>query len=148
MKKLVVLAIAFCTLAVTAQEKRKTWEEFKEEKGFVDLKASPEERASLEAKKMTLQLDLSTDQQTQVETTLVKHYSTTKANREAMKNKRKPTHQDRIAMRNAMLDAQIALKQKMKSILDSEQYARYEKTMAKRAMNRRGGKKKMEEVKQ
>ncbi|MDO1499694.1 hypothetical protein Q2T40_06060 [Winogradskyella maritima] len=141
MKKLIVLAIAFCTLSVTAQEKRKTWDEFKKERGITDQNLTPEERATLESKRMTLQLDLSADQQQKVEATLAEHYKAGKATRDAMKKDRKPTNEERMAMRNSMLDAQIALKQKMKSILDKVQYARYEKMMAKRGMKRRGHKK-------
>ena len=128
-----VLALAFCTFSALAQEQNRNWEDFKKEQGL-DTKESmkPQDRAQLEAKKMTLHLDLSSDQQSKVEAILLNHYTAGKAKRDAMKKTKKPSEEERLAMRNDMLDAQIELKKEMKAVLNAEQYEKYEKMQGRR----------------
>ncbi|WP_040281310.1 hypothetical protein [Psychroserpens damuponensis] len=142
-KKIILIAIAFVSLQAVAQEKRKGGE-----RGDRDMmkNLSAEEIATLGTKKMTLALDLSSTQQTQVETVLLEQAKERKAKmaeREKAKNDddaKKPTKEDRLKMRNAQLDSQIAMKQKMKSILTAEQYEKWTETQGKRKNKFKGKK--------
>lgn len=99
-------------------------------------KLTPEQRTELKAKKLTLALDLNDKQQKEVQKLIQanenKHQQMAakhKADRDAGK---KPTDEERFAMKNQMLDDQIALKREMKKILTAEQYANFEKLKEKR----------------
>ncbi|MEM5566004.1 hypothetical protein WNY78_12855 [Psychroserpens sp. AS72] len=134
-KKIILIAIAFVTLQAVAQDKRKGGERG-ERKMMKNLSA--EEIATLGSKKMTLELDLSTAQQAQVKTVLLAQATERKENmaeREKAKkddDAKKPTKEEVLKMRNAKLDSQIAMKQKMKSILTAEQYEKWTKMQGKR----------------
>ena len=108
-------------------------QDFKKEQGLESKETmKPQDRAQLEAKKMTLHLDLTSDQQSKVEAILLNHYTEGKAKRDSMKKTKKPSEEERLAMRNDMLDAQIELKREMKGILNAEQYEKYEKMQGRR----------------
>lgn len=94
-------------------------------------KLTPEQRTELKAKQLTLALDLTDKQQKDVqklilarETKKQELMAKHKADREAGK---KPTDEERFAMKSQMLDDQIALKREMKKILTADQYAHFEK---------------------
>ena len=87
---------------------------------------------------MTLQLDLSSKQQEQLKPIIAEKT----AKREAMmkshiENKSKPTKEERFARKNKMLDEQIAMKAKMKSILSADQFTKWD--AMKEKCNKRGG---------
>ncbi|WP_411767383.1 hypothetical protein [Winogradskyella sp. A3E31] len=147
MKTLVVFAIAFCTLTATAQEKKRNWEDYKKERGLDSKgKINPKDRAELESKKLTLALDLSEDQQEKVEDLLLTHFTKAEAKRkQASKDRKKLSEEEKLAIRKERLDTQIALKKEMKTILSADQYAKYEKMQGRRHQR---GMKKMKEVKQ
>lgn len=91
---------------------------------------TPEQKAELQAKKMTLALDLSDKQQADVKAFLLernkekqKQMETLKANREAGK---KLTSDDRFAMNNRRLDDKLAMKAFMKKTLDARQLSKLE----------------------
>lgn len=148
MKKLLIIAIALCTLTSVAQGERKGRKHHPREGGEKLEKVSPEDRAKLQSKQMTLRLDLSDQQQKRIETTLLAQYKAGKAKMEAHKaSKTKLTKEQRIQLRSDRVDAQIALKRKMKSILNAEQYKKYEQGMKRRQGKgprgkRKGGKRK------
>ena len=125
-----LIAIAFLTLNATAQDKKNRKGEFK------DLSA--EEVATLKTKKLTLELDLTESQQASVKALVLKeakHRESSKAEREEKKkdeDAKKPTKEERYAMLNARLDRQIEMKKQMKSILNAEQYTKWEATLSKK----------------
>lgn len=94
---------------------------------------TPEQMATLRAKKMTLTLDLSTAQQSSVKALILKNATTRKAKMEERRAKRKEgdakklTSDERFTMQNAMLDNKIAQKVAMKKILSDDQYSKWEK---------------------
>ncbi|KOS07875.1 hypothetical protein AM493_18780 [Flavobacterium akiainvivens] len=97
---------------------------------------TPEQRAELRAKKLTLQLDLTDKQQTELQkvfTTQAKERQTAmeqhKANREAGK---KLSPDERFAMQNRKLENQISAKRELKKILTEDQFAKFEKMKHKR----------------
>ncbi len=132
MKKLIMAAIAICAIQITSAQ-----EPNKNKKGMANL--APEEIATLQTKKMTLHLDLNDAQQDKVYEINLENAKMRKAKiaeRKARKengNATKPTKEERLEMANKKLDRQIEVKAKMKEILNDDQYAKWEKAMAKRA---------------
>ncbi len=125
-----MIAIALLTLNATAQDKNNRKEFAK------DLSA--EEIATLKTKKMTLHLDLNESQQAKVKSLALeeaKQRENQRAMREENKKKetsQKPTKEKRLAMVNERLDRQIEMKKKMKSILNDEQYKKWEASLSKK----------------
>ena len=90
---------------------------------------------------MTLHLDLNESQQSEVYSLNLKSAEARKAFMKARKDKK----EERLKMANTKLDYQIATKRKMKEILNESQYAKWEKTQAKRSQKTK--KRKKEHVK-
>ncbi|RKS98910.1 hypothetical protein [Flavobacterium sp. 123] len=128
MKNLFIAALLLVGLSSFAQDRKERPSREQMEK------FTPEQRNQLMVKKMTLDLDLNSKQQEQV-AQIIKEQS---AKREAMKaNQEKPSSDEHFAMKNKMLDEQIAMKAKMKSVLSAEQFAKWE-TMKEKHEGRRG----------
>lgn len=144
MKKLILIALAFIGLQATAQQKPDKFN--KRERAHKMMSLSAEEIATLQTKKMTLHLDLNQAQQSQIHQINLDNATKRKTMMEARKAKKengdtqKPTKEERLKMVNAKLDHQIAMKAKMKDILNEEQYAKWEKIQAKMAHKRKGSK--------
>ncbi|MBO0355424.1 hypothetical protein J0656_15490 [Muricauda ruestringensis] len=107
-----------------------------------------EQMATLQTKHMTLALDLTEDQQNQIyKINLEKaqfgkeKWAEVKAARESGEWE-KTTPEERFEMQNARLDRQIAMQEKMRTILDTEQYETWKKFSNRKKMH---GKKKMQE---
>lgn len=147
MKKLVLIAIALMTVQAFAQQKK----EGTKERAQMMRNLSPEDAATMQTKRLTLHLDLNEKQQAEVKEMLLANAKARKAKMEEMKAKKekgelqKPTKEERIKMANARLDQQIAMKTKMKEILNDEQYDKWEKAQAR--MANRGNEKKREHAK-
>lgn len=135
MKNLLMIAVAFITINVSAQDKKM---EVAEERKEMRQDLTPEETAKLQTKKMTLQLDLTDQQQVEVEKLLFNEARLRMAKREEFKANReklqgeKLSKEERLKMTNERLDHQIEMKKKMKAILNVEQYAKFEKSQGKR----------------
>lgn len=134
MKKVLIMAMALVSLHTIAQEKEETKRS----------EHTPEQRATLRTKRMTLALDLSAAQQDQVlalnldqakmhKTQMEEH----KARKESAAAK-KPTSDERYAMQTARLDQQIAHKAEIKKILSAEQYERWEKMTNGKGKHKKG----------
>ncbi|MGH2665679.1 hypothetical protein [Flavobacterium sp.] len=131
MKK-IALAIALTlglALNGTAQEKRSI-------KKMDSEKMSAEQRNELQLKKMTLELDLTSAQQKEMAAVISEQNSKReakmaemKANKEA---KKQLTANEKFEMKNKMLDEQIEHKAKMKKILNSSQFEKWEANHKKR----------------
>jgi len=145
MKRLIIIVLALFALQVTAQERKRVHQN--KEIGQKMMTLSAEEMATLQTKKMTLHLDLNESQQAKIQKINLENASKRKAMMEARKAKKesgnteKPSKEERLAMVNAKLDHQIAMKAKMKEILNDEQYAKWEKAQAKRTHKNKGRKK-------
>jgi len=123
MKKLIIIAIALISIQSIAQKKgNHKMNDF-----------TPEEIATLKTKKMTLHLDLNKSQQSKIHDIVLEDAKIRKEKMEARKakkeneSKEKPSKEERLKMMNARLDYQIAMKAKMKSILNEDQFAKWEK---------------------
>ncbi|MFV5695986.1 hypothetical protein ACM55G_11175 [Flavobacterium sp. LB3P122] len=136
MKKLIIAALLVVGMTSFAQDK-------KERPARAEMeKLTPEQRNELMLKKMTLDLDLNAKQQEQMKQVIAEQT----AKREVMRAERKANQEknngDNFDMRTKRMDEQIAMKNKMKSILSVEQFEKWntekEKQQEKRG-DRRGG---------
>lgn len=121
MKKAMIILMALTTFAITAQHKNP---DRKENRSQLRENLTPEQRAELHAKKMTLDLNLNETQQTQVRQLLL-DMQENKPERPATKEEMTPAQ--KFEAKNAMLDRRIAMKKAMKGILSEEQFSKWEK---------------------
>ena len=141
MKRLVVLICVLATFSLSAQEGARGKRSGQGPGMMKDLTA--EEAATLKTKKMTLGLDLTEAQQDKIYQINLKNAQDRKARMEEFKKKReagelsKPTKYEILKKVNERLDNQIAHKKEMKSILNQDQYEKWQ-----RNAQRRGHKKK------
>lgn len=135
MKTLTTVALALFTYIGFAQHAHQNNQK---KEAFKNLRhqLTPSEIANLKAKKMTLHLDLSAQQQSEVYNLILEQTTANKAQREAIKAKReskeKLTKDEFLKQQNQRLDQQIAFKRKMKSLLTPEQYTKFEKMRPKK----------------
>lgn len=106
-------------------------------------KLTPQQRAELKAKHLTLALDLTDKQQKDIQKLVLDRelkkkeaHDKLKADREAGKV---PTADERFAMKSQMLDEQIAMKREIKKILSPEQFTKFEKMHKDHAVKRPEG---------
>lgn len=143
MKRLVVALALLVSLGALAQQQHG----HRMHKGpKMDMTA--EQMATLQTKQMTLALDLTKVQQQKVMTINLDEAKHKKAKWEEIKAKResgewkKSTSEERFEMENARLDHQIAHQEKMREVLNDEQYQTWKKLRFAKAHH---GKKKMQE---
>ena len=146
MKKILIIAVALLALQVTAQEQQRERSN-KQGKSLKMMDLSAEDAAALQTKKMTLHLDLNKSQQAEIKKINLENATKRKAmmaERKARKESgeiQKPTQEQRLKMLNTKLDRKIAMKAKMKNILDKEQYAKWEKAQMQNTKNGKNKKK-------
>jgi hypothetical protein len=139
MKKLVLLIVLMAGITAIGQKSER-------ERGHRgDMKdISPEQMATLQTKQMTLALDLNDAQQKQIQSLNLENAMNRAEKMKEMKAKREsgetktPTSEERYAIKTAMLDHQIAQKEKVKKILNNEQYEKWEKVKMDRQGHRKG----------
>ena len=135
MKKLIIIAIALVSLQGIAQGERKERPNNQERTQRMD-NLTPDEAANLQTKKMTLHLDLNDKQQKEIYKLNLENATKRQEMKAAYKAKKdsgemqKPSKEQRLAMQNAKLDHQIAMKAKMKTILNADQFSKWEKMQA------------------
>lgn len=142
MKKIASILILVFAFTFTAEAQKKRRKEKRPQ-------LSVEQHSDLMVKQMTLALDLSDRQQNQIKPLIKAQAAAKKAEmekrKEARKNKKKPTANEIYAMKSKHLDNQIAFKNKMKNILNKEQFEKFEKMAKRKKMKgNRKMKKKME----
>lgn len=146
MKKILIFIFALSVLQVTAQEKFK---EVKRENIRQIENFTPEEAATIKTKKMTLALDLTDAQQQEIYKLNLEEAIERKEMVDARKKMREEGKGKEIADQkhfekmNSKLDKQIELKQRMKNILNAEQYEKWSKNLEKRRENSLHKKRKM-----
>ena len=131
MKKLAIIALVLVTLTGYAQKKdRKNMD--KENRSELREDISPKDMAELKAKRLTLKLDLTDAQQAKVQKIILKQTEENQKLREERKanngeKKEKPSKDEMVEREIHRLDQKIEMKREMKTILSSEQYAKFEK---------------------
>lgn len=146
MKKLILIALAFIAIQVTAQEKRVDGpQKERKERAMQFQNLSAEDIATLQTKKMTLHLDLNASQQKEIQKLNLESATAMKSKMEARKaakengTAQKPSQEEKVKMMHARLDHQIAMKAKMKNILNAEQFEKWEKAQKRMAMKHKDG---------
>ncbi|MFV0573088.1 hypothetical protein [Xanthomarina gelatinilytica] len=126
MKAIVCITFVFIASLTQAQEKKHGKQNMQD--------YTPEEIAQLQTKQLTLDLDLTETQQKQVEALHLENAKARKEKQELRRNenngktpKKEWTKEEKLQMKNDMLDKQIEMKKKMKEILNEDQYAKWEK---------------------
>lgn len=144
MKNLCIIAFAVLTIGASAQERQNEGQRKKmRERMEMRQTMTPEETAILQSKNMTLHLDLTKAQQTEIEKILQEDGKIRAAKREEFKKIKgnlegqKLSKDDRFKMANDRLDHRIDVKKKMKNVLNAEQYKKFEKMQEKRQSLRR-----------
>ncbi|WP_051209857.1 hypothetical protein [Gelidibacter mesophilus] len=129
MKNLIMILIAFATMQASAQEQKR---DLKKQRMATKMDYSPEQMAELQTKKLTLNLDLNEKQQKEISAIYLDNAKLKKGQKEAYlqakeKDENKSVSKEkRFKMANARLDQQIEMKRKMKGILSSEQYEKWD----------------------
>lgn len=141
MKKAIVVALMLIGVAAIGQEAGRKHHG----KAMHDL--SPEQMATLKTKRMTLDLDLTKEQQQQIQALHLEQAKIRKSKMEESAAKKeggdavKPSSAEFYSMKNAELDRQIAHKAAMKKVLSQEQYEKWGKMGGhKRGRHHRGHK--------
>jgi gamma-glutamylcysteine synthetase len=98
---------------------------------------NPEQMASIQSKKMTLALDLDAKQQAQVEKLLMAHGKERLANKMTKEDRSELTNVQKFTALEQMLENKITRKREMKSILDADQYIKWEKMIAIKTKDKR-----------
>jgi periplasmic protein CpxP/Spy len=136
MKKSIALAFLLLGLITFAQEKQANMKG-KQVKTERNENFTAEQKATLQVKKMTLNLDLTSKQQTEIQKLVLEQAKKSEVKKNEMKAKRekgvKPTDEERFKNKSEMLDAKIAMKAEFKKILTPEQMAKFEEMRATRA---------------
>ncbi|WP_396601966.1 hypothetical protein [Algibacter sp. R77976] len=147
MKRILIIALALVSLQAIAQEKK--GKQNKGNRGQEMMNLPAEDIATIQTKKMTLFLDLNKSQQEKIQKINLENATKRKemmAERKAKKESgeaKKPTPEQRLEMENARLDHKIAMKAKMKDILNEDQYVKWEKSLAKKGKKGKDRKKGM-----
>ncbi len=130
MKRIFLIAMALVTLQVSAQEKKEHHKKTdKKERAERMSEYTPEEIAQLQTKQMTLDLNLTGEQQQQVMVINVENAKSRKAFMESRKkdmDSKEPTKEEKLKMKNDMLDHKIKMKRKMSEVLNKEQFEKWE----------------------
>lgn len=117
MKKLLIAALLFVGIAGFAQDKRE--------------KLTPEQRNEKQLQKLTSELNLDANQQTQVKQLLADRSAKAEKFKEARQDRKdsnvKPTAEEKAAFRKELMAEKEANDAKMKSILNADQYTKWKK---------------------
>jgi hypothetical protein len=140
MKKLLVVAFLAMSMVGFAQKKEG---KMNPERAEME-QLTPEQRTELMVKRLDLELDLTDEQEKQITTYLQSQEAKRAEKVAAFKAKKaegkKLTADERFALKNEMLDQQIANKEQMKKILTPVQFEKWEQ-MKENKQNQRLAKK-------
>lgn len=135
MKKLLITAIVLVGMTSFAQEKK-----VRPERAAMEQMTS-EQKNQLQLKKMTLALDLSNAQQQEM-SKIIEEQSTKREARIAGRKSRKaldtkqPSASERFAKQSQMLDEQIILKDRLKKVLTTDQFKKWEDLKSERRQSK------------
>jgi protein CpxP len=125
MKNVLILTLALIFSASYGQQNKNENNERghnKKEMRQKGDKLSPEQKAELYSKRMTLQLDLNETQQKKLYVVQLEHVKLRDTRFQNKKNKAELNDKERFKLKIERLDDQIAIKKEMKAILNNKQY--------------------------
>ena len=125
MKKIVTLLLLIFSTAVFAQERGERRESM-----------NKDEMASLQAKRLTMQLDLNEEQQQKLEALFAERMEANEEMREKKQKDREEMMEDRKEMRKERMEMNEEQKAKLREILTEEQYTKWEQLQEKRRKGR------------
>ena len=131
-KKILVLMGLMCFIVAQAQQGNDDTNEGRKGHHNKMANLTPDQAAELSTKKLTLALDLSEAQQQQVKVLELERAKKNQEMRKLKESKKELTEKERFQYKSDRMDAQIALKAKMKDILTPDQYKKWEKLSQKR----------------
>lgn len=125
MKKVLIAAVLLVGMTSLAQEKKVRPERAQMEQ------LTPEQRNQLHLKKMTLDLDLTASQQKEMSKIIAEQGTKKEARiteRKGSKDsaKKQLTADEKFAKKSQMLDEQIVMKERMKKVLSTDQFKKWE----------------------
>ena len=124
MKKLVIIALLSLSMTGFAQEKKKQMNDQQPE-------FTAQQQNVLHLKKLTLELDLTAQQQKEISEIIANQQEKREATKAEMKKnraeKKKLTNEEKFVLKNRVLDEKIALKNQMKKVLTANQLEKWEK---------------------
>ncbi|MFK7832808.1 MAG: hypothetical protein AB8B52_06010 [Winogradskyella sp.] len=140
MKRVIIIALALVTFNAFAQQKRERGIQ-QEHISEIRKEMTPQDVADLKTKQLTLKLDLTDVQQKEVHQLILDQAKTRAEKRKAHQakvegKKEKPSKDEFVKMQTERLDAQIEMKRNMKAILNTEQYAKFEKMKPRKGQKR------------
>ena len=118
MKNLLYLSLLLLPLGLLAQTPKKE----------APKPLTPEQQATLQAKKMRLHLDLNATQEEKIKASLTEHFTAVKQQQKVLREKRASRYDHQLAQ----LDAQLEMQEKMKAVLNQKQYDRWKQMHSKR----------------
>ncbi len=139
MKKIMIAMLVIASCSAVAQE------EHRHGPGHSEDPLTPEQVATLQTKRMTLALDLTQAQQEEVQKFHLENARLRKEKKEARKEERNKesakvlSADERFSRESERLDHMIASKEKMKKILNEEQFEKWEKAIHHRKHRRPHG---------
>ncbi|WP_347373209.1 hypothetical protein [Aequorivita sp. Q41] len=134
MKKVLIIFMALATFAINAQNKDGKRKDHRSE---VKENFTPEQKAALKAKKMTLALNLNNSQESKVKELFLEMDKSTPPRSE---NFKEMTSQQKYDAKSAMLDRRIAMQRKIKEILTEEQMKKWERMQSQKHRKGKGEK--------
>ena len=137
MKKILLLSTLFISSFVVAQKNVNAKKNHSKKNQMQTVKEfTPEQMATLKTKKMTLALDLTEVQQKKMYDYNLESTHAINAYKEESKKQKeakvKLTADQKYEKMNATLDKKIEMKSKLKSILNEEQYQKWERSQKER----------------
>lgn len=124
-----IFFMALATLSMLAMQAQST-----ENPDPIRDKLSPEQRAVLHSKRLSLQLDLNASQQSQVQKLLAVRYKDAESKRGERqqaraegKERTRLTAEERFERQSQQLDNQMAFQSEMKKILTADQFEKWKK---------------------
>ena len=117
MKNLLYLSLLLLPLGLLAQTPKKE----------APKPLTPEQQATLQAKKMRLHLDLNATQEEKIKASLTEHFNAVKQQRKILREKQASRYDRQLAQ----LDAQLEMQEKMKAVLNQKQYDRWKQMHSK-----------------
>ncbi len=142
MKRLSIVLIVIICATSFAQSHRDEKQENRKELKNEQQNLTSEQRAELVSKKMALALDLTDGQQREVQKLALEQSKDRKDLQEKRKAKKELSETERFETKVARLDRKIAYKKKMKSILNEDQYKKWEREKDSKKRGKRKGHKK------
>jgi hypothetical protein len=133
--KNILLPLVFMLAIVTAQAQIKT--DRSENRRELAANLNPEDVASIQAKRMTLALDLSDNQEKEIAELLTARRTNRKENKVTREDFKAMSAEQKLAMKEKQMDERIAIKRAFKKILNDEQYTEFEKMAKKKNGERR-----------